>query len=170
MVRKIIQKLISQCAVININHLHFDLTSRGVKFHLKEKATMIMHKHKNTENTEINVTPLLDVVFIILIFFIVTTSFTKHKGLQVFSQKKWSIENNKVDMVSIELNNNKHVNINGQSTKINNLGSILADLKASNPHITAQVIAAEDVSTGTLVETIDHVNYHGIKLLSINSH
>lgn len=73
-------------------------------------------------------------------------------------------------MVSIELNNNKHVNINGQSTKINNLGSILADLKASNPHITAQVIAAEDVSTGTLVETIDHVNYHGIKLLSINSH
>ena len=35
------------------------------------------------EEAEINITPMLDIVFIMLIFFIVTTSFVKEKGLEV---------------------------------------------------------------------------------------
>ena len=38
---------------------------------------------KTKEETEINLTPMLDVVFIMLIFFIVTTSFVKEAGIQV---------------------------------------------------------------------------------------
>ena len=39
-------------------------------------------KHANTdEDTEINITPMLDIVFIMLIFFIVTTSFIKETGI-----------------------------------------------------------------------------------------
>jgi biopolymer transport protein ExbD len=40
-------------------------------------------KHHIDEEAEINITPMLDIVFIMLIFFIVTTSFVKEKGLEV---------------------------------------------------------------------------------------
>ena len=38
---------------------------------------------RGNEEAEINITPMLDIVFIMLIFFIVTTSFVKEKGLEV---------------------------------------------------------------------------------------
>ena len=41
-------------------------------------------KHKrNDDEVEVNITPMLDIVFILLIFFIVTTSFVKETGIQV---------------------------------------------------------------------------------------
>jgi biopolymer transport protein ExbD len=40
-------------------------------------------KHSTQDEAEINITPMLDIVFIMLIFFIVTTSFVKEKGLEV---------------------------------------------------------------------------------------
>ena len=40
-------------------------------------------RHAHTEDAEINITPMLDIVFIMLIFFIVTTSFTKETGATI---------------------------------------------------------------------------------------
>ena len=40
-------------------------------------------KHARTDEAEINITPMLDIVFIMLIFFIVTTSFTKETGAAI---------------------------------------------------------------------------------------
>ena len=40
-------------------------------------------KNRPIDEAEINITPMLDIVFIMLIFFIVTTSFVKEKGLEV---------------------------------------------------------------------------------------
>ena len=41
-----------------------------------------MKRRRHTDDeAEINITPMLDIVFIMLIFFIVTTSFVKEKGL-----------------------------------------------------------------------------------------
>ena len=46
---------------------------------------MRRHRIDNTDTTdaEINLTPMLDVVFIMLIFFVVTTSFVKESGVEV---------------------------------------------------------------------------------------
>src|SRR5690625_4360297 len=40
-------------------------------------------RHRPEEEAEINITPMLDVVFIMLIFFIVTTSFVREEGLDI---------------------------------------------------------------------------------------
>jgi biopolymer transport protein ExbD len=45
----------------------------------------VKRRRHSDDGAEINVTPLLDVVFIMLIFFIVTTSFVKEEGLTVSS-------------------------------------------------------------------------------------
>ena len=41
------------------------------------------HRRKQDEEAEINITPMLDIVFIMLIFFIVTTSFVRETGIEV---------------------------------------------------------------------------------------
>ena len=40
-------------------------------------------RHARQDDAEINITPMLDIVFIMLIFFIVTTSFTKETGASI---------------------------------------------------------------------------------------
>ena len=42
---------------------------------------MIRKRRREEEDSEINITPMMDIVFIMLIFFIVTTSFIKETGI-----------------------------------------------------------------------------------------
>ena len=44
---------------------------------------MAVRRQREEDDTEINITPMLDIVFIMLIFFIVTTSFVKEFGVDV---------------------------------------------------------------------------------------
>ncbi|NEP61669.1 MAG: biopolymer transporter ExbD, partial [Symploca sp. SIO2G7] len=51
---------------------------------LNPVAAFVMRKRRRLEEeAEINITPMLDIVFIMLIFFIVTTSFVREKGLDI---------------------------------------------------------------------------------------
>jgi len=43
----------------------------------------VRRRHHIEDDAEINITPMLDIVFIMLIFFIVTTSFVREQGLEV---------------------------------------------------------------------------------------
>ena len=44
---------------------------------------MRKHRKHNEDETEVDMTPMLDIVFIMLIFFIVTTSFVKEDGIVI---------------------------------------------------------------------------------------
>jgi biopolymer transport protein ExbD len=43
----------------------------------------MIRKHRQEDEAEINITPMLDIVFIMLIFFIVTTVFVKEAGVEI---------------------------------------------------------------------------------------
>ena len=69
----------------------------------------IRHASKNEDESEIDLTPMLDVVFIMLIFFIVTASFIKEFGLEI---------NRPDDLPEVDIpteNQNILVNINASS-------------------------------------------------------
>ena len=60
-------------------------------------------RHAHTEDAEINITPMLDIVFIMLIFFIVTTSFTKETGAAIVkpqAEQAISLRNGTILIVS----------------------------------------------------------------------
>ena len=59
---------------------------------------------KKREESEINITPMLDIVFIMLIFFIVTTSFVKEISIDVNRPTKSPIkEQKKSEVISVRM-------------------------------------------------------------------
>lgn len=121
------------------------------------------------EDAEINITPMLDVVFIMLIFFIVTTSFNKETGLRIFKSNHTNIQSNKVKIASIKLDINNVYSVNGIATTIDGIESLLANIKSSNPGLKAQVFASTEVKTGDLIQAIHQIKANGIDQYSVSS-
>jgi biopolymer transport protein ExbD len=126
--------------------------------------------YQTQENTEINITPMLDVVFIMLIFFIVTTTFNKETGLAIFNSTPSSIETIKVKTAIIKLDAQNNQSVNGVATTLNGIKSLLANLKSSNPDITVQIISSKEVKTGDLVNVIQQIKINDIIKYSVSSY
>ncbi len=77
-------------------------------FKQKQKGEYMSRKksrlREDPENSEVDMTPMLDIVFILLIFFIVTTSFVKEEGLMVSRPKMNQNSNESKPAMVIEIN------------------------------------------------------------------
>lgn len=124
--------------------------------------------NRETES-EINITPMLDVVFIMLIFFIVTTSFVKETGISIYRASHSEPDDNKIKVATIKLGTDG-ITVNGVATKLNGIQSLLANLKASNPDIKAQVLSSKDVKTGDLVQVIQQIKVNNIDSYSVSTY
>jgi biopolymer transport protein ExbD len=111
---------------------------------------------------------MLDVVFIMLIFFIVTTSFVKETGISIYKASQTQAKENKVKAAIIKLETD-NITVNGVSTKLNGIQSLLANLRASNPDIKAQILSAKDIKTGDLVQTIHQIKINNIDSYSVST-
>lgn len=130
----------------------------------------MIKKYKNLiQESEINITPMLDVVFIMLIFFIVTTSFNKETGFILYKYNNWS-HSPKVKNAVIRLDAQNNHSVNGVATSIDGIESLLANLKASNPDLGAQIIASQEVKTGDLVQAIHQIKMNAITKYSVSSY
>jgi biopolymer transport protein ExbD len=120
---------------------------------------------KNTseeEESTIDITPMLDVVFIMLIFFIVTATFIKEAGIDVDKpsaatavvQEKASI------LVAIDANNN--VWINRRQVDIRSVRSIVERLHAENPKGTLVIQADKESKNDMLVQVMDASRRAGV--------
>ena len=72
---------------------------------------------KEKKNIEINVAPLIDIVFLLLIFFMLASEFTDFKTIDMVSPNQKNKEINKSDLpIIIELSENGIININRRNT------------------------------------------------------
>ena len=130
---------------------------------------MATRTFRKKDEAQINITPMLDVVFIMLIFFIVTTTFNKETGLRIFSTNNSTINSDKVKVATIKLETNDNYTINGVATTLNGIQSLLANLKAANPELKAQIISSKEVKTGLLVSAIAQIKQNGIQQYTVSS-
>ncbi|WP_395377427.1 ExbD/TolR family protein [Marinicella sp. W31] len=112
---------------------------------------------KSNDQGEINITPMLDVVFIMLIFFIVSTSFVKEKGIAVHKATASANPTESNLLAAIQLKSDG-IKINNQSINRDALASILVQLRTENPDIKARVYAEPDTTTGHLVQVLDQIH------------
>lgn len=110
------------------------------------------------DDNEINLTPMLDVVFIMLIFFIVTASFIRETGVSARTTDS-SVASDKepaVILVSIDADDEywiEHRHIDRQSLQAN-----LAGLSAINPEYSVVIQPDRDSTAQALVTAIDAAN------------
>lgn len=117
-------------------------------------------KHQDEgDKAEIDLTPMLDVVFIMLIFFIVTASFVKERTLNVNVPENADAppppptNENKTILVLVDAQN--EVFIDGRRVDIRSVRSLIAQKNAANPGGGVVVRAHEDSSTETYVKIAD---------------
>jgi biopolymer transport protein ExbD len=122
-----------------------------------------------TNNDEINITPMMDVVFIMLIFFIVTTSFVKESGIGISGSKIASSTDDQIKIANIKLDNSGY-SINGNPVSLEGIEARLSQMKAESPEIKAQLFSAKDIKVATLIRAVEQVKEAQISGLSVSSY
>ena len=118
------------------------------------------------QKAEADMTPMLDIVFILLIFFIVTTSFVKEQGFLVNKPDGGKSENNN-PILLIKINDNGIFSLNNRITDIERLPANIENFLATNTVSTAVVIPSYDTNYDKVVKVIDQINMVGGLTVSI---
>lgn len=126
-------------------------------------------RHATKDEPEINITPMLDIVFIMLIFFIVTTSFIRETGVEVEKPTAFTAEPRPQGNVLIAIRENDEIWMNKQEVEIHEVRSEVERAKAENPESAVVLIADRGARTGMLVEVMDQVQAAGINRISISA-
>ena len=115
---------------------------------------------------DIDLAPLLDVVFILLIFFIVTTVFVKETGVEVDKPTAVSTQELQKNILMIAITANREVIYAGTSIGVKGVRSTMAqEIRRENKPLVIQ--ADKKVPTELLVEVIDQAKMAGIASVSI---
>ena len=113
------------------------------------------------DEAELDMTPMLDVVFIMLIFFIVTTSFVKESGVSVSSPQAQTASQQENVNIFIAITAGGEVWVDRRPVDPRSVRAIVARLHADNPEGSVIIQADEDAATGMLVEVMDQVRLAG---------
>ena len=102
------------------------------------------------EDNEINLTPMLDVVFIMLIFFIVTASFIKEAGIDVIRPEATTAHKQEDAAILIAISANDEIWIDRRETDPRALRTAIERLHSENPKGSI-VIQADEASTNEML-------------------
>jgi len=119
------------------------------------------------QSADIDMTPMLDIVFIMLIFFIVTTSFVKESGIDVNRPNAQTSETKAKGNIIIGIKANGDVWIDKRLVDVRAVRPNVSRLHAENPLGSVIIAADRDTKTHVLVQVMDQVRLAGITNASI---
>ncbi|HUG99499.1 MAG TPA: biopolymer transporter ExbD [Gammaproteobacteria bacterium] len=119
------------------------------------------------EESEINITPMLDVVFIMLIFFIVTASFVKEAGIDVNRPDAETAVRQERANILIAISENNEIWIDQRMVDPRALRANIERLHAENPEGSVVIQADKKAVTETLVTVMDAARQAGVFNVSI---
>ena len=125
-------------------------------------------KHIQTDDeSEVNLTPMLDVVFIMLIFFIVTASFVKESGIEVNRQYASQAEEKKSANIFIAIAENGQVWIDKRMVDVRAVRANIERLHAENPGGAVVIQADRASKNGVLVQVLDAAKAAGVENVAL---
>ena len=123
---------------------------------------------QSEENEEIDLTPMLDVVFIMLIFFIVTATFVKEIGLDVNSpDKNQNIKDADKKSIVVRITNRDRIMIRGRDIDFRAVRANIERLHAENPESPVVVQPHPDSKTEVMIHVMDSARQAGVYNVSI---
>jgi biopolymer transport protein ExbD len=119
------------------------------------------------EESEINITPMLDVVFIMLIFFIVTATFVKEAGIEVNRPDAATATKAENANILIAIGANNDIWIDRRMVDIRSVRPNIERLHAENPQGSVVIQADKESKTDTLIQVMDAARQAGVFNVSI---
>lgn len=130
---------------------------------------MRMRRHHAGSDDEagIDLTPMLDIVFIMLIFFIVTSSFVREAGIEVQSPSAASATDQPRGTILIAVSANGEVWIDRQRVDIRAVRAAVERLRVDQPDSSVVVQADRDSRSGLVIQVMDQVRLAGVQDVAV---
>ena len=129
--------------------------------------TISSSRRSNRSVLELNIAPLIDMVFILLIFFLVTTSFVKETGIDVNRPKATTAVPKNKAMILIAIDEENHVFFNHREIDVRAIRANIERALAETQEGSVIVVADKNSSTGTAIEVMDGCRKAGAENVSL---
>jgi len=120
-----------------------------------------------SEETGIDLAPMLDFTVNLLIFFIITTSFIKEAGITVFKPEADTGEYRESGNLLIAIRENGDVHMNRRRVELRDVRTLIERLHIERPDDTVVIIADRQSQAGMVAKVMDEVRNGGIRDISI---
>lgn len=111
-----------------------------------------------SSDDDVNLTPMLDVVFILLIFFIVTAQFIREPGVDIKRQEVENLTKQNPLGILIALDAESKIWINKQEVSLQEVGFEIRELREDNPKGKLVFQVDEGSQAGTMIDLIEIIN------------
>lgn len=132
---------------------------------------MRKQRRHNEDETEVDMTPMLDIVFIMLIFFIVTTSFVKESGIildrPAASPPTDAQNDNPSRPILIEIDDSNTIRMAGRVVDTNAIRANVETARAKSPKSLVIVRAHPLATTGIVVSAVDQSRLAGADKVTV---
>ncbi len=125
------------------------------------------HSEADSEETGIDLAPMLDFVLNLLIFFIITTSFVKEAGIVVNKQQALTAEGKESGNILIAIRPNGDIWMEKRKVNLREIRQEIERLHIERAEDTVVIIADKESQTSTLTQVMDQVKLGGINEVSI---
>ena len=126
---------------------------------------------RNRDETNIDLTPMLDVVFILLIFFVVTASFLKENAMEIEGQDPNNNppppSNDQPQNVLIQIDSRNQIFFNQERIDISAIRARVASARAENPSASVIIRPDKQSSANCLVEAMNSAREAGVQTISV---
>ena len=114
-----------------------------------------------------NITPLIDMVFILLIFFAVNASFVKEAGVEIERPSARTAETKQQANIMIAVTENGEVWVDRQRVDPSSVRGHVERLHAENPEGSVVILADKASQTGLVIQVLDQARLAGIESVAV---
>jgi biopolymer transport protein ExbD len=119
------------------------------------------------EESQIDLTPMLDVVFIMLIFFIVTSTFVKESGVDVTRPEAETAVVTESNSIQIGISAANQIYMDKRQIDKRAIRANVEKSLAENPGAAVIIVADQDSNTSTLIDVMDQARLAGATSVSV---
>ncbi|MCP4117174.1 MAG: biopolymer transporter ExbD [Desulfobacteraceae bacterium] len=120
-----------------------------------------------SKEAEINISPLIDLVFLLLIFFMVTTSFVRETGIDVRRPSASTATLTENGNILVAVSDKGTIHFDGRKIDLRSLRSHITRALAENPEGSVVIVADKVSYTGIVIRVMDQCRLAGAKRVSI---
>lgn len=126
--------------------------------------------HRNRRRSGgIDISPMMDMTFILLIFFVVTSTFTRETGIDVSKPKASSAKELSRESILIGVTRQGTIHINETQVNLSSLQTILRQMMAESPDRPVIIVSDRDAPSGKIVDVLDECNLAHVRKVSISA-
>ena len=127
----------------------------------------VRSKRALTAQAEIQMTPLIDMVFILLIFFVVTTSFVSETGLDIQRPQSSSSETLPRENIPVAIGADGRITVDGQRVGLLSIRPFLQKRLRLQPGLAVVLVADKAIAVDRVVRVMDEIRAAGISEIAL---